>query len=295
MNPAASPSEKSLSKEFLSLRKEIEGKPIEDSITLVRSRYESRLVDLFAESVPEIKKVDFRGFINRLRANEFDLNYLDIGLTATLANCGIDPYWKQTYQPRGRMDTKTLGLPEILIYEFNSKSFGEDKPMLDVLWESYSIMMQRTSSPYQQPGLIIPAFTQEHQWIDLDLMGLAIVTENKTFAEGRHRFNGIKLSSVSQATDIEDCEKESWIYRFFNLGRGDPSSANRPLQRFYDNLLEGIILIDHFGNLDSGIGDYLQDATILSLCRMDIEQYAPKVGLRITKRAKAVSRTNNIS
>ena len=59
-------------------------KDLAEAVEIAQAKTGSRLVKLFCESTPELVNSDYRGLIQRLRANDFDLEYLDMGVVLNL-------------------------------------------------------------------------------------------------------------------------------------------------------------------------------------------------------------------
>ena len=76
----------------------------------------SALVRIFGDSVSELGSLEGRGFVNRLRQNDFDLGYADISQVHGLSMGGLDHYFKQKY-PDHKIWTKGMHLPSLIFYE----------------------------------------------------------------------------------------------------------------------------------------------------------------------------------
>lgn len=106
-----------------------------EALEYVRTKTDSTLAHLFLESVPELHKLNGRNLIERLRSNEFALDYVDMGIACNLAMYFVDIPIKEL--SHRKMYTKGMGMPRLLVYEHRAKIFGEEQEIMNEFFEEY--------------------------------------------------------------------------------------------------------------------------------------------------------------
>ena len=252
-----------------------EGKSLEELRTLCNES-PSRLVRIFGESIPELVSLEGDGFINRLRKEDFALEFTDIDQVHHVAMAGLDRELKQKY-PNNTIRTKLYGLPSMIFYENFSKVLRDDKALADVLWVNAGLMDTGGRSFYANPERILEVSRANPEIFEHGLIALALMSD-KAFQSGRVSYNWRVIHSQREAQQIISSEYQRLFREFAEQANHKASSI---LQGSFVIGKEANALADSFGAKSGALGDWLQDVRSLDNFTYTIRKYAPRAGLEV--------------